>query len=258
MRFSLILATVGRVSELERFLEALNIQTHRRFELIVVDQNKDERLSPVLASHRERFSILHLRSEPGLSRARNVGLGHITGDVVAFPDDDCWYPPELLERVAAFLDDHPKLDGVTGREETSRGQIGTHRFDKRSGLLTRSNVWRRASSNTLFLRRSVVEEVGGFDETLGVGSGTLWGAGEDIDYPLRAVKTGFKIAYKPDICVVHPVGGRSLLARDYAKLSGRAYKYGAGLVESGESIITLFGLLLTIFYVLVGELFSVS
>jgi len=98
-----------------RFLSSLDSQTHRQFELIVVDQNKDGRLSPILEQYEKKFSIVRCTSKPGLSHARNVGLKCIAGDVVAFPDDECWYPPELLERVAAFLDAHPNVDGVMGR-----------------------------------------------------------------------------------------------------------------------------------------------
>ena len=81
----------------------------------MVDQNKDGRLSPILEQYEKKFSIVRCTSKPGLSHARNVGLKCIAGDVVAFPDDECWYPPELLERVAAFLDAHPNVDGVMGR-----------------------------------------------------------------------------------------------------------------------------------------------
>jgi glycosyltransferase involved in cell wall biosynthesis len=226
LRFSLVLATVGRVSEVERFLSSLGSQTHREFEVIVVDQNEDERLLPVLTAYQERFPILHLREvEPGLSRARNVGLPHLVGDVVAFPDDDCWYPPELLERVARTLCNHPQLDGLTGRMIDERGRSGTARFDKRPGLLAQANVWQRATSISLFLRRGVVEAVGDFDETLGIGAGTLWGGGEDIDYTLRAVEGGFKVYYRPDVLVFHP----SPPAPDYSKLADRAYRYGAGI-----------------------------
>jgi GT2 family glycosyltransferase len=216
---------VGRVSQLERFLKALDAQTYRGYELIVVDQNNDSRLSSLLLLYQKNFSILHLRSELGLSRARNVGLRHVSGDVVAFPDDDCWYPPDLLERVAAFLDDHPELSGVTVRQGGSNKQTGAARFDEEAGLLTLANVWRRAVSSAMFFRRSVVETVGAFDETLGVGAGTLWEGGEDIDYPLRAVESGYNIYYRPDIHVFHPEPP----GHDYSQLADRAYRYGAGI-----------------------------
>lgn len=225
MRFSLVLATVGRVSEVQQFLESLDSQSYRKFELIVVDQNQDDRLVPLVETYRERFSIFHLGSDAGLSRARNAGLRYVTGDVAAFPDDDCRYPPKLLERIAGFFRERPELDGLTGRLTDERGRSGTARFDKKPGVLSLANAWKRAASVTLFLRRDVVETVGKFDEALGAGAGTLWGGGEDIDYALRAVECGFELLYRPDIAVLHP----SLPEHDYSKLAERAYGYGAGI-----------------------------
>jgi glycosyltransferase involved in cell wall biosynthesis len=224
----LILATVDRIREVERFLKSLDSQTHRAFELIVVDQNKDERLLPLLAAYREKFSILHLKSEPGSSRARNIGLRHITGNVVAFPDDDCWYPPQLLEHITGFFCEHPELDGFTVRMADESGQSGATRFDKKPGLLSQTNAWRRVATFTIFFRRIVVEAVGEFDEALGPGAGTIWGGGEDIDYALRATEADFKVYYRPDIYIFHP-SYPSPPEYDYSKLGGRAYGYNVGI-----------------------------
>ncbi len=226
IRFSLVLSTINRTDEVRRFLTTLDSQTYRQFELIVVDQNKDERLLPVLEPYEKMFSIVHCTSKPGLSAARNVGLKHTVGDVVTFPDDDCLYPPELLERVASFLDAHPNVAGLAGRLQMGNpGQIGTARFDRKAGLISQANVWKRVNSSTIFVRRKVVEEIGGFDESLGVGAGTPWAGGEDIDYPLRVVEAGFKFYYSPDLCVLHP----SVPEYDYSRLADRAYGYGAGI-----------------------------
>ena len=74
IRFSLVLSTINRTDEVRRFLTTLDSQTYRQFELIVVDQNKDGRLLPVLKPYEKMFSIVHCTSKPGLSAARNVGL----------------------------------------------------------------------------------------------------------------------------------------------------------------------------------------
>src|SRR5262249_47548850 len=150
--------------ELARLLESLEHQTHREFRVLVVDQNDDNRIEPVLTERTVR-----LRSPRGLSRARNEALRHLQADVVGFPDDDCIYPADLLERVAARLD---RLDGITGREPW---------WTTDAAVLTRENLWNRAISFTIFLRRAVVERVGAFDETLGLPSAS----GEEIDYLIR-------------------------------------------------------------------------
>jgi len=226
MKVSLIVATVERTSEVHRLLTSLAAQTHKNFELIVVDQNLDGRLERVMAAFEDRLTIVRVTSPRGVSRARNAGMKNITGDIVGFPDDDCWYPPLLLESVVARFEAHADWDGVTGRIVNETNAVsGDARFDAKSGSVTLSNLWRRACAATIFFTKETVEAVGGFDEELGPGAGTPWGGAEDIDYPARAIKAGRTIVYDPTICVFHP--DLSLAAQtDELK---RAYSYGAGI-----------------------------
>jgi glycosyltransferase involved in cell wall biosynthesis len=201
--FDLVLATIGRTLELRRFLESLRSQTYRRFRLILIDQNDDRRLEPILDEYRDDVPLIRVTSEPGLSRARNVGLRYLEGDVVSFPDDDCWYPPDLLERVAADLGRRSDWAGVTGRTVDEAARSPFVLWQREPGVVTRENVWKTAVAVTIFLRRAVVERVGLFDESLGAGSGTPWGSGEETDYVLRALAAGCTIAYDPALAVFH-------------------------------------------------------
>ena len=65
MKVSLILATKGRVEVVDRFVRSVAHQGHGDSELIVVDQNEDSRLEPILARAKLPFPIIHLRSEWG-------------------------------------------------------------------------------------------------------------------------------------------------------------------------------------------------
>ena len=114
MRFSLIVATLGRTTELRHLLESLAVQTHRDFEVIVVDQNPDDRVAQILAPFASQIRIQRLVAQPGVSRARNLGLKAVSGDVVAFPDDDCWYPSSLLEQARNLFSRPENWDGVIG------------------------------------------------------------------------------------------------------------------------------------------------
>jgi glycosyltransferase involved in cell wall biosynthesis len=222
--FDLVLPTVGRAEDLTRFLRALETQSYRHFRLLVVDQNSDDRLVQVLAPFETAFEMVRLRSEPGLSRARNVALAHVTADVVAFPDDDCWYPANLLARVAGALDAHAEWDGLGVRPVDEHGRQAAGREDPRPGPMTLSNLWRRVGSYTLFLRRDAVEAIGEFDEELGVGAGTPWGGGEDLDYVARAVRAGRRIYYDPTLVVHHPRKREHVSDPD----PQQGYAYGAG------------------------------
>jgi glycosyltransferase involved in cell wall biosynthesis len=221
---SLVVATVGRVMELERLFASLAAQTYRDFELIVVDQNPDSRLVSVLSRYRDRMTIFHVRSERGLSKARNKGLRSASGDVVAFPDDDCWYPPALLTDVADFFSRRPEWDGlITGAVDTSgRPFLGGA---SAAGELRAAGLWRHAPSCTIFLRSRVVCHVGDFDEALGLGADTPWQSGEETDYLLRALRAGFRLWRDPSLVVGHSAWDRMC----DAAAARRGYVYGLGM-----------------------------
>lgn len=203
LRFDLVVATVDRTDDLAALLDSLEAQSHGGFRVVVVDQNEDDRVERLLAAHAS-LDTLHLRSGRGLSRARNVALPALTGDLVAFPDDDCSYSPDLLERIAARFAGESGLDGVSGRPVAVDGAT-VGRWPTAPGPITRDTVWHTANSHTIFLRRAVVERVGAFDEALGLGSGTPWSSGEEIDYLVRAIDLGARIEYDPSLVVTHPV-----------------------------------------------------
>jgi GT2 family glycosyltransferase len=203
LRFDLVVATVERTDDLESLLASLDAQTHRAFRVVVVDQNDDDRLTPVLAGH-AGLDVLRLRSLRGLSRARNAALPSVTADVVGFPDDDCVYAPDLLARVAERFADHPALDGLAGRPVAADGRTAG-RWPSRSQRIRPDSVFHTAISHTIFLRRSVVDRVGGFDERLGLGSGTPWSSGEEIDFLVRALRAGVRLEYDPSLVVTHPL-----------------------------------------------------
>ena len=220
--FDLVVATVDRVAELERLLASLEAQTHRDLRVLLVDQNENDRLESILREERP-FDLVRLRSERGLSRARNAALGEISGDLVAFPDDDCIFASGLLEQVARRFASDPALDGLTGRavDETGRSSRSWARDPK---SLTRENLWNRAISFTIFLRAQLVARVGHFDEQLGLGVATPWASGEEIDYLVRALDASARIEYDPSLVVTHPDRGvsptalRSLGNRDGASV----------------------------------------
>jgi glycosyltransferase involved in cell wall biosynthesis len=224
LSFSLVLATVGRTEELANFLRHLDEQTYRLFELIVVDQNSDDRIVPLLSEYASRFPIRHLRSPRGLSRARNIGLPHAKGDVIAFPDDDCWYPPDLLERVAAILAAQSAIDGITGRPLDK----SFSRFHITSGPINRNNVFVRCCSVTIFLRRKVVGVVGAFDEMLGQGTESGLLAGEESDYLIRALSDRFCLNFNADIVVFHKEP--AVLYDDPYNRKARGYNEALGFV----------------------------
>jgi glycosyltransferase involved in cell wall biosynthesis len=234
--FDLVVATVDRVDELDELLASLEGQSHRAFRVLLADQNEDDRLDAILGRHAS-LDVERVRAPRGLSRARNAALGRVRADLVAFPDDDCVFAGDLLERVAKRFAADAALAGLTGRAADTHGHSSPS-WARDAAVLTRDNLWNRAISFTIFLRSSVAKAVGAFDEQLGLGSDGTWSSGEEIDYLVRALDGGVRIEYEPTLVVLHPdkplTSGalRSVGARDGASVGYilRKHRYPLGVV----------------------------
>ena len=222
---SLIVATVNRVAELERLLASLDQQSYADFEVIVIDQNGDDRLVPVLAAHRD-LRVRHLRSESGAGRARNVGLRVATGAIIAFPDDDCWYPPTLLESIVGWLAQHRQIDAVFTTVRDAENQPVGPRWPAQGCTISKANCWNTAIFVNAFLRCSVIDAVGLFREDIGVGASTPYQSGEESDFFLRALALGFAMQYQPSYVVHHP----NLHSPERLRRTAYSYALGCGYV----------------------------
>ena len=226
-RLSLIVATLGREAELSRCLGSLAAQTSGDFEVVVVDQNADDRVAALLDRERVPFPLTHVRAPPGLSRARNVGLRLARGNIVGFPDDDCWYDADIVARVLQFFAAHPSAHGLSGGGAAGAGGAPRGRFGRDARWVSAARAWTQGMSSAIFLRRELIAMVGPFDEALGVGSGTPWPAAEETDYLLRAVVRGARIWYDPRFAVHHPgsPGQHRHKILDRGRRYGRAMGY---------------------------------
>lgn len=121
-----------------------------------------------------------------LSKARNIlisqaDLSEGGEGIVAFPDDDAWYPDMFLQRlVEIFMPGDNEVDFFFCRY-ASKPITWEKQQPAHANL---SQTTRLASSNTIFVRESVAARIGGFDELLGVGG--RFNGGEDNDYAIRA------------------------------------------------------------------------
>jgi GT2 family glycosyltransferase len=216
MQFILIMSTLGRTDDLVRFFNSLIVQDAFDCQIYLCDQNQDRRLEPIILEWSDRLSVRVVRSETGLSRGRNAALAAALAEhhpedaekncIVAFPDDDCWYSKGVLAKVAAAFMSSPETSGVTARSLNERGVPSAASSPNVKLQLTPRNLFRGSIgiSYCIFLRLATVKMVGLFDETLGAGSGTPWGAGEESDYLLRAIRRGARLYYDPNIQIHHP------------------------------------------------------
>jgi GT2 family glycosyltransferase len=219
---SLIVATVGRVQELDRMLASIARQTLKSIELIIVDQNPDDRVEQLLANCERTVVYIHVRSPRGLSRARNVGIHVASGRIICFPDDDCWYADDFLQRMTAWFDQHQDYDFLCCAAQDEKGREVASRWPSHSLAIDRGSVLRACASASLFMRRAALDGIEGFDERMGLGAATPFQSAEDSDLALRCMNRGGKGWFAKQLFVYHPHKGAGAVA------SSRALAYGMG------------------------------
>jgi glycosyltransferase involved in cell wall biosynthesis len=221
MRFSLVVATLGRDTDVAALLDTVLTQGRADVEVILVDQNDDDRLGAIEAAYASRIALRRMHSSVrNANHARNLGLRHARGDVVTFPDDDCLYPPGVLDRVdAAFAD--ASLGVLTGPAASPAGGLGSGRWRAQSGPIDLATVWTSVIEFNIFLRRADALALGGFDE--GMGPGSPFGSAEGNDLVCRAMARGLRARYDTALRITHPDKRLSDVAVE------RAERYGRGL-----------------------------
>lgn len=219
MKFSLIVATLGRKEEIIQLLESLTKQTigTENFEIILIDQNTEIDLIPELELFNGTLNITHIKSDkPGLSLNRNIGLSIAKGTYICFPDDDCIYYPDTLSAAYHNLitsDCFSVLGAI--RERKSLTDI-FHKWPKKQKTVTTRNFLKLHSSITLFTKKNNLR----FNEDLG--AGRYFGSCEDNDYILQLITTHGNCRFFPDVEVWHPPPSISTTSK------AKNYSYGLG------------------------------
>ncbi|MDC7218868.1 MAG: glycosyltransferase family A protein [Spirochaetales bacterium] len=240
--FSLIIATINRMEPHLSLLKSLKEQRYSDFEIIIVDQNPHDELKKALSEELKglKLTYLHVKESLGLSAARNLGLTHATGEVVAFPDDDCWYRPDTLVSVFKYFKGQPELECITGLVTDVDGSYsaGGYMYKSRRVNVSHRNAWFTSNSSAIFIKKDVLEEVGDFDENIGLGT-ERYISGEETDLVLRIHIMGHKVRYFSNIQVYH----KKYRGKYDEKERQRGYGYGLGmgyvLRKNGYTILGL-------------------
>lgn len=167
----------------ERFLreavQSVLDQGDSSVEIIVVDDGSTDGTETVARSLPVRY--LH-QTNQGPAAARNRGIEHAQGSLLAFADADDLWPVNKLELQLPCLLRDPEIDIVLGRiqqvrlSETVDGQTLAEEFAEPAFSVNLGSA---------IIRKSVFERVGLFDETMRYS--------EDVDWFMRAREAGAEI-----------------------------------------------------------------
>jgi glycosyltransferase involved in cell wall biosynthesis len=168
-RVSVIIPTYNRSWCLSEAIDSVLSQTFQDMELIVVDDGSSDETPALLSRYGDRLRCLR-QTNQGVSAARNHGFQAAGGALIAFLDSDDLWQPEKLARQVDFFDHQPDaLICQTGETWIRRGRRvnAKHRHRKPSGwIFEPSLALCLVSPSAVMMRRELLEEMGGFDESL--------------------------------------------------------------------------------------------
>lgn len=181
--FSVIVPTVDRTDVLDHLLTSLLTQKYRNFEVVLVDQNSDNRLAPIVDSFQNHLSVQWIRQhERNASLARNEGARHAAGEWLAFADDDCTYHDGTLTALSETLEQLGSVGLISGAVICEDGRPLAHNF-LHSGRIGKFNSFTRSSEGCLFVTRKKFLALGGFDSRFGPGA--PYHAAEGVEFEMR-------------------------------------------------------------------------
>ncbi|WP_459190889.1 glycosyltransferase family 2 protein [Halosimplex sp. J119] len=164
---SVIIPTIDRVDRLNRALQSVVSQSRTPEEVVVVSKSDKKELTDIIQSFDISITLIE-QSGNGLSNARNEGINASSGSLISFLDDDDWWKQKKIEQQiqairntdAAFI--FTGIQHVDSDGNTINFRIPTSKPDKQE-ILTWNAV---GAPSTVLVKRSCLNAVGGFDETL--------------------------------------------------------------------------------------------
>ncbi|MCF8088706.1 MAG: glycosyltransferase [Desulfotignum sp.] len=179
-QISVIIPSFNRAWTLAHAIDSVLAQTVAPKEIIVVDDGSIDHTPEVLAAYGNRLRILNQPNQ-GVSSARNLGIGHSTGEFVALLDSDDQWKPEKLACQADFFKAHPEAMICQTEEIWIRNGVRVNprkKHKKPSGLIFEPSLHLcLVSPSAVMIRKTLFERKGMFRQDFPVC--------EDYDFWLR-------------------------------------------------------------------------
>ena len=247
MTLSIIICSYNRASYISDALTSLYNQSSGldNFEVIIVDNNSTDNTKEVYTIWRQtntngQFTFIS-ETKQGASFARNTGAAIAKGEWVCFMDDDAVATPNYVENILKHIQNKPDAVGFGGRiipkyipsepkwmSYYVSSLVGN--FDYAPIACAFENGKYPLESN-MIVKKSVYDQIGGFNVNLPgvVGTLRIGGEGKELFYKILAL--GHIIYYDPAICVHHVVEVKKLT-------SEYMYRVASG-IGRGEKTRTL-------------------
>lgn len=204
MTFSVIIPVYNRPGEVRELLESLTHQSYDDFEVLIVEDGSEETCEEIVDRFRSSLKLHYFYKEnSGQGFSRNYGFERASGDYYVVFDSDCVIPPHYLRTVRDHLEKEP-LDAWGGPDRAHRAFSRLQKaisYAMTSPLTTGGIRGNRRHAGTFHPRSfnmgisaEVFRRTGGYRITR---------MGEDIEFSLRIIRSGFRTGLIPEAFVYH-------------------------------------------------------
>ncbi|MBJ6362727.1 glycosyltransferase family 2 protein [Paenibacillus sp. GCM10012307] len=208
MKTSIVILTHNQLAMTIGCLESIRRHTPEEHEIIIIDNGSTDgtpgyaRLQPDVILHENKENL-------GFAKGCNQGVELATGDNVLFLNNDTIMTKDWLKNMlqALYSSEHIGMVGPVTNYSSGHQRIPVTYTDL-AGLdaFSKSHIEAHAGSKLsvrrlvgfcLLVKRTVLDEIGGFDERFGLGNY------EDDDLCLRAIRQGYGLYVAMDSFIHH-------------------------------------------------------
>lgn len=236
MKFSIIIVSHNNYQYVKNCVDSVLRQEYSPIEILVVDNGSNE---AVTAELRQLPGILFIENGQnlGFAKANAVGVSRATGECVVLLNQDTVIHEGFFEKASRFLTQHPEVDVIGPLVLSADGfpqpsfhyasyvvnilfpskslrqfhrvlLFGANQLEKKKYLMKWSRKFSFVSTHDIdglsgvcmIIRRPLIDKIGLFDEE-------YFMYVEDVDFSLRARRSGAKIVFYPEISLTHFLEG---------------------------------------------------
>lgn len=167
---SVIIPTFNRAKKVARAVSSVLYQDFTDYEIIVVDDGSTDGTKKAISQFGRQITYIGHSSNLGVSMARNTGIKSSSAPLLAFLDSDDYWLAQKLRVQVQFFETNPDAPACQTEEiwiRKGRRVNPRDRHQKPSGdIFEPSLKLCLVSPSAVMVKRSLLEEVGLFDETL--------------------------------------------------------------------------------------------
>jgi glycosyltransferase involved in cell wall biosynthesis len=210
MKITVIAATYNRKELLEKLINSLLNQNYKDYEVIIVDDGSTDGTDKFLENIKDKKLTFFKQKNLYPAVARNTGIKHAKGNIIAFTDDDCIADKNWLKEIENCFEENKDILAVEGKTTSYDTTPFTKQVINENG--------QKYNTCNLAVYKKILIEIDCFDEDYPFG--TL----EDQDLAARILRKG-KIKFCDKAIIVHPpIGDKVVDAKDILLRPIKTYK----------------------------------